>query len=74
MLEEQKDLKKSHLITFIKSEDKVKSLELLNEKIRNFKSLCEEAELDCCRVVSHFNDVLSIMKGKKKNMTIAQKE
>jgi hypothetical protein len=36
-LKVSKDLTKSHLITFIKSEDKKKSLELLNDKIKSFE-------------------------------------
>ena len=48
----------------------MKSLELLNEKIRNFKVLCEEAGMECCKVTNNFGDVLNIIRGKKSRILV----
>jgi hypothetical protein len=44
-LQECKDLTKSHLITFIKSEDKAKSIMMLHEKIEMFRKSCKQAKI-----------------------------
>lgn len=44
-LTECKDISKSHLITFIKSADKAKSVAMLKEKIDAFREGCRKQEI-----------------------------
>jgi hypothetical protein len=44
-LSECKDISKSHLITFIKSADKGKSVKMLSEKIDAFRESCNKQQI-----------------------------
>lgn len=60
-LQECKDLSRSHLITFVKSEDKAKNLKMLFDKIEIFKKNCNENKIEYVSSGSSEQELVSIV-------------